>query len=303
MFLLLANLSVTLDQPTFLGKVLVWVLFMLSIVSWVILLSKAIQLLKSRRESRSFVERLRKSQSVLALYESDSDVDSSLSGAIYRAGAAEAAYHLLNATGASETEEPNPHRTKSLGAMQIECVNLAFRSGFQEAIRRLDPGIAILGLIAATASFVGGFGFLWTLMGGFENAVDYSALSPVISAAIGFLLIGVLVSAPAFLGRLILQNSIRGQTRDLERFCVDLQRLFERKFAAHVVLDSGTPIMSPHDHATAPDDSGTQEDENEAGREYHSIRQRFQKNSEESDSGFAQMNPIARQTMGPAIRR
>ncbi len=303
MFLLLANLSVTLDQPTFLGKVLVWVLFMLSIVSWVILLSKSIQLLKSRRANRNFVERLRKTESALTLYESDSDVDSSLSGTIYRAGAAEAAYHLLKATGASETDKPNSHRTKSLGVMQIECVNLAFRSGFQEAIRRLNPGIAILGLIAATASFVGGFGFLWTLMGGFENAVDFSVLSPVISAAIGFLVIGVLVSAPAFLGRLMLQNSIRGQTSDLDRFCVDLQRLFERKFALHAVLDSGAPVMPPHDHATGPDDSETQEDENETGREYHSIRQRFQKNSGEQDSGFAQMNPIARQTMGPAIRR
>ena len=62
---LLASVRAALDQPVFPGKVIVWLLFMLSIIAWVLLLSKAGQLRRIKRSDRLFTDRLRKSKTTL----------------------------------------------------------------------------------------------------------------------------------------------------------------------------------------------------------------------------------------------
>ncbi len=65
----LATIRAALDQPVFPGKVVVWLLFMLSIIGWVMILSKLLQIRKMRLADERFTDRLRRSKTTLEVFE------------------------------------------------------------------------------------------------------------------------------------------------------------------------------------------------------------------------------------------
>ena len=94
-FFSLGSIQSALDQPIFPGKLVIWFLLMLSIVSWVMILSKALQLWRTRKADRNFGVRLRQSKTTLELFEAGWRDEFSMQFLIYLAGARETAYQLL----------------------------------------------------------------------------------------------------------------------------------------------------------------------------------------------------------------
>ncbi len=291
----LGSLRATLDQPVFPGKVIVWLLFMLSIIGWVMILSKFVQLRKIKRIDLVFTERLRKSKTTLEVFEEGWEDEISLKYLIYHSGAREAAYQLL---GSREPQEAMQRRIKQAGKLQsrqLEFLKMAFQTGYRTAAGRLYSGIESLRLLAATALLTGGFGLVWTLMQGFDASKEFSEVSPLIGGALGFFAIALLVAMPPILARIAFQTLARMREMELERFRDDINRLFERSFAA---ADTARVRPSLKKESTNPPESGKGEPENSqshGSKRYHSIREKLlQMESEESDDGF-EVNPIARQ--------
>lgn len=288
---LLASLRAALDQPVFPGKMIVWLLFMLSIVGWVAILSKAARLRQSRRADLAFTERLRKSKTTLEVYEEGREDEASLKHLVYQAGARETAYQLLGSREPRDASRDRIRQAGRLSGRQLESIRMAFQAGFRDAVGRLGAGIEALRGIAAAALLLGVFGFVWALMKGFDEARDFTELAPKAGGALGCLAISLLVAGPAILVRYALREIVRKRTADLERFRDNLQRLFERSFAAE------EPIAP-----TAPPSSPTGETDEKAKR-YHSIRDRLLR-ADEGDANAFQVNPIARQaaSAGGALR-
>ena len=317
----LATIRAALDQPVFPGKVLVWLLFMLSIIGWVMILSKLLQLRKMRLADHRFTDRLRRSKTTLEAFEEGWEDDLSLKLLVYQAGARETAYQLL---GTRESQDGLQHRVRQAGKLvgrQVESLRMAFQTGYRTASGRLRTGIEGLGLIAAAAVLLGLFGFTWTLMKAFDEAGEFADLAPRVGGALGFLTISLIVAAPSILARLFLRASVSRRELDLERFRDDLARLFERSFASAVEpvrsqtagprTERERPVNAPPASVeTEPESSPIPSNvaEPEPGGEkktYHSIRDRLLRTeAEEEESNPFRVNPIARQAAaaGKALR-
>lgn len=312
----LATVRAALDQPVFPGKVVVWLLFMLSIVGWVMILSKLLQLRKMRLADHRFADRLRRSKTTLEVFEEGWEDDLSLKLLIYQAGARETAYQLL---GTRETQDGLQYRVRQAGKLvgrQIEYLRMAFQTGYRAASGRLRIGIEGLTLVAAAAILLGIFGFTWTLMTAFDEAGEFADLAPRVGGALGFLTISLIVAAPSILARLFLRASVSRRELDLERFRDDLDRLFERSFASAVEPVRGQPAEpraererpAATEPEAAPETASPNAAEPEPGgekRTYHSIRDRLLRTeAEEEESNPFRVNPIARQAAaaGKALR-
>lgn len=313
---LFATVRAALDQPVFPGKVVVWLLIMLSIVGWVMILSKLIQLRKMRLADERFTDRLRQSRTLLEVFEEGWEDDLSLKLLIYQAGARETAYQLL---GSRESQDGLRQRILEAGKLvgrQIDFLRTAFEMGCLAAGGRLRTGIEGLALVAATGILLGIFGFTWTLMTAFDGSREFADLAPQVGGSLGFLIISLLVAAPSILARLCLRASAGRRESDLERFRDELARLFERRFASAVdpvrVPPAGSrterdrfanPDPVPAEPATEPvmASPNATETRNESGGEkktYHSIRDRLLRSeADEEESGPFRVNPIARQAV------
>jgi biopolymer transport protein ExbB/TolQ len=319
----LATVRAALDQPVFPGKVVVWLLFMLSIIGWVMILSKLLQFRKIRLADERFTDRLRRSKTTLEVFEEGWEDDLSLKLLIYQAGARETAYQLL---GTRETQDGLRQRIREAGKLvgrQIDFLRNAFQMGCLTAAERLRTGIEGLALVAAAAILLGIFGFTWTLMTAFDGAREFAELAPQVGGALGFLIISLIVAVPSILARLCLRAAAAHRESDLERFRDELARLFERRFASAVEPVRGQPVGSrlERDRFACPDTAPAEpetepvmaspnatETRNESGGEkktYHSIRDRLLRSeADEEESNPFRVNPIARQAAaaGKALR-
>ncbi len=309
-FPLIASLRTALDQPVFPGKIVVWLLFMLSIVAWVMILSKILNLRKGRLADRRFTERLRKSKTTLEVFEEGWDDNRSQKSLIYQTGARETAYHLLGSRAPQEGLQQRLKQAGKLGAKQLEFVKSAFASGCAASTANLRGGIEGLWMIGVAALFLGAFGFVWTMMLGFDESAEFAELMTYISGSLAFTAIGLIVAAPAIIARIFLNAQVRTRTLELERFRDDIVRLFERSFAntsepqrAPAPADEVRPAPTaakadPDETSTTPVESAAPP---ESRKRFHSIRERLLRSEPEEDlSDPFEVNPIARQAAAAA---
>lgn len=286
-FPLLASLRAALDQPIFPGKIVVWLLFMLSIVSWVLILSKLQQLRKTQRADSHFTERLRRSRTALEAFEQDDPADeASPKHLLYQAGARETAYWLLGSR--DPGRESRVREGIKLPERQVAHIRAAFESGFLRASSRVEAGLDGLQPLALSALCLGLFGFVWTLMLSFDEAEDFAELAPKVGGALGHLALTLLVTGPALVARLLLHNTVRKRLDGLRRFREDMIRLFERSYAA-----TGSEYTRPSGGRSEGEATPSGSEEK---RRYHSIRDRLLRlEAEDAESEEGPINPIARQ--------
>jgi len=289
----LGSIRATLDQPVFPGKVLVWLLFMLSIVGWVMIISKALQLAKMKRVDRLFTERLRKSKTTLEVFEEGWDDDVSLKYVIYLSGAREAAFQLL---GSREPQEMMQRRIKEAGKLagrQLDFLRMAFQTGYRAAVGRLQSGIEGFRLLAAASILTGTFGLVWTLMTGFDQAKEFAEIAPMVGSALGYFALALIVASPAVLARIGFQATARRRKQELERFRDDINRLFERSFAG-----ADTPLRSDEPGSgkdARSEDAAPSAASGDGKKRYHSIRDRLLRPESDDEEDPFVVNPIARQ--------
>ncbi|MEM6278779.1 MAG: MotA/TolQ/ExbB proton channel family protein [Verrucomicrobiota bacterium] len=285
---------------------------MLSIVCWVKILSKWLQLSRLKRSDKVFSERLRQSRTTLELFEEGWRDDESARFLIYLAGARETAFQLLGSRNPVADMEIRVQNAGLLPAGKARVLDRAFESGLRHALMKVTTGVGGLRFIGAASLFLGMIGSIWTLMSGFDKLEAGESLGPVLGASLGFVFISLVVATPAFLGRIAFSILIERLEFETMKFKEDITRLFERKF-----IDFERSEMSsvPAEPSTSPpEDSGPYEEEEfeeespgegtleqpfpSHGRkkQYHSIRERLLRPpSNLDDVDELRVNPIARQ--------
>lgn len=298
----LGSIQSALDQPIFPGKLIIWFLFMLSIVSWVMILSKALHLWRVRRADRRFEARLRKSRTTLELFETGWRDEDSVQFLIYLAGARETAFQLLGSRNPVRDLQARIREAGKLSDQQESFLEGAFDAGLRQAMLKLLSGVAGLRFVAAAAALFSAIGCVWTLMGAFDSQEPGAPIGPIIGSALGFLAIGLLVLTPAVLARVAFSIHIEKRRYEIEKFRDDICRVFERKFG---LQDTATaePIEEPDDVSGEEQSDSDPTPDNQiefpdpgsssgGGKRYHSIRDRLLRPPEDDDTA---MNPIARQ--------
>tara|TARA_R110000850_G_scaffold202967_12_gene329091 strand:- start:300 stop:1223 length:924 start_codon:yes stop_codon:yes gene_type:complete len=288
------SIQTALSQPIFPGKVVMWLLFMLSIVSWVMLISKAFQLRKTYQADQKFGKRLRESRSTLEVFEEGRKISHSLQQVVYLAGAREAAFQLLGSREPHDGMQDDVAQAGQMTERQAVALRQSFLGGLRTAETQLESGMSGFRLISVSACLLGLIGFVWTLMSGMDSASSSAEVMPAIGSSLGFLAVALMVATPAILARIGFGIQQRRRLNELKKFHDDIVRLFERKFCneGEIISDrlaKESPIMSePGDDDSSPDGTGK--------KQYHSIRERLLRPP--SDSGVLdqlQINPIAKQ--------
>lgn len=299
-FHLLGSISHALDQSLVPGKLVMWALFMLSIATWIVILSKATQLYRMNRSGKRFADRLRKSQTTLEVFEEGWDDSDALQHQIYIAGAREAAYQLL---GSREPTEMLQRRVKEAGLLsskKMDYLMLAFQSGYRVALQKLESGIPMLKIFGAAAGLLGAFGFVWVAMVGFDSAKTFEQIGPEVGAGLGFIVVSFLIIIPSRLACLAFGMIAKKRRRQLQQFRDDISRLFERSFARResqkeVAAASVTPLRK-RESEPRPKTPVAAEPEPGSRKQYHSIRDKLVRKSDGEARETLPLNPIARQT-------
>ena len=294
----MGSISHALNQSLVPGKLVMWVLFMLSIASWVVILSKATQLHRMNRAGKKFSDRLRKSKTTLEVFEEGWDDSDALQYQIYLAGAREAAYQLLGSREPSEMLQSRVKEAGRLSSRKMGYLTLAFQTGYRSALLKLESGISMLKIFGVAASLLGMFGCIWVVMVGFDSAKTFEEIAPEVGAGLGFIVVSFLIIVPSKLARLVFGSVVKTRRRQLQQFRDDISRLFERSFA---LRESQSEIPAARENvARSSDRAGRQESSvssasgSDTGvkKQYHSIRDKLAPKSEVEPMS---LNPIARQ--------
>ncbi|MEM9280846.1 MAG: hypothetical protein AAGA96_03390 [Verrucomicrobiota bacterium] len=314
-FPLIGSIQTALSQPVFPGKLVMWLLFMLSIVSWVLIISKALQLQRTGAADRKFSKKLRGSRTTLELFEQGWYSNHSLHYLIYQSGASEVAFQLLGSREPTKGLQVQVMDVERMGASQTSALRAAFGKGLDSALSPLRAGLAGFSLIAAAAALLGAIGFVWTLMSGLDVATSDQEMYRAVGAALGFLSVSLLVVAPATLARMSFAIAVRRRRKESEKFHDDLLRVFERKFCGDKRVAKRVPSSDDRTSSLAATveervefeepvhEDSTHEDDDEfppgnahGKKQYHSVRDRLLGSSESPKSlDELQVNPIARQ--------
>ncbi len=224
-----------LQQPMFPGKFLLWGLFMLSLLSWGVIVSKGVSLFRMKRSDEEFVRLYRGGRQPLQLFERNWEDPRSLRWVIYDHGAREAAFQMLGSPERDATFSVRLKSIEGLNGTQMKAVREALSRGELAAASRLRDGMPLLSITSLGAPFVGLLGMAWILMKTFSiNGVDgtLAEVSPGVSGALAMLVAGLLVGTPALIGQIVLGAICRERMRVLGDFRSQYGRALEFAYAS-----------------------------------------------------------------------
>lgn len=219
-----------LQQPIFPGKLILWALFMLSLLSWGVIVSKGITLFRMRRSDDEFNRHYRAMRQPLQIFERNYRDDLSMRWVIYDHGAQEAAFQMLGSPERDETFCVRLRSSEGLAPTQMKAVREGLLRGEMAAAAKLREGMALLSLTSMGAPFLGLLGMAWILMKTFSQGGMTGTLadvSPGVSGGLAMLVVGLIVATPALLAQILLGGFTRDRLRKLGDFRSEVGRSIE----------------------------------------------------------------------------
>ena len=205
------------------GKTVVLLLFLGSMLTWTIMVEKGLSLFRARRASEKFMQIFRKTESPFGNYR-DVKHDNSPLGQVYKAGT-ERLFDFYGITG----EELNTFNStgrypcRRLTASQLEALRTILEREVSDQILILEEKIGLLATAVSVSPFFGLFGTVWGVMIAFcgvaaKGRADISALAPGVSGALLTTVVGLLVAIPSLIGYNLLTITIRKITVYMDNF-------------------------------------------------------------------------------------
>jgi biopolymer transport protein TolQ len=226
------------QNSTWPGKIVIICLFIGSIFSWSVMITKFRMVSTAHKQSGKFLDLFRAHRQPLHLYESQLRFDGSPLFAVYRAGCKELTYHLL---GSDEVDESFRYRledARKISPSQMRVVTTAMERAVGETALRIEAQMILLATAVSGAPFLGLLGTVWGVMETFAGvaaagSATLAAMAPGVSAALITTVVGLLVAIPAMFGYNFLVTSIRGMIVQMDNFAAELASEFEHKYVDH----------------------------------------------------------------------
>lgn len=194
---------------------ILWLLAAFSVLTWTILLVKAVVFIRQRRANRRFLERFARIQAASELPQlarTSRGNLSVLSDAMVREMEAMANEPSLNIQERSDMLRHTLNQERR--AIQI----------------RLESGLSLLASIGSISTILGLLGTVWSIMNLLKAISSFSSVGlDIVAGPIGDALIttavGIIVAVPALLGHNFFARRIRVALIEMERLCEMLQHL------------------------------------------------------------------------------
>jgi biopolymer transport protein ExbB len=212
------------------GKTLLAILVLMSVVSWAIIAVKGLTLVLRKRRSESFLDFFWNATSLETVSAEIAthgarDPFSHLTGHAMQAQAHHARY------GAAKLEE---------AGTSSEFVTRTIKKVLDEETTRLENGLAVLATVGATAPFVGLFGTVWGVYHalvaiGMSGAGTLDKVAGPVGEALIMTGVGLAVAIPAVMGYNWLTRANR----------VILSKLDAFAYEVHTFVSMGSPMAAP----------------------------------------------------------
>ncbi len=217
------------------GHAVVFALFVASIFSWSVIITKFRMIRFARKQTERFFSVFRKDRRPLRLYETGIAFEGSPAYEVYRAGCAELTLQMLGSSEVDETFDARVEVADKITPAQMRAVSVAMERAVGESGLRMESQMIILATAVSGSPFLGLLGTVWGVMDAFAGIAiagtpNLAAMAPGVAGALVTTVIGLLVAIPAMFGYNFLITSLRSLIVQTDNFAAELSSEFEHRF-------------------------------------------------------------------------
>lgn len=207
------------------ARLIVLLLFLLSIHAWTIMVEKGLVIRRARRGTSRFVRAFREAATPMELV-LDIERHAGPLAYVYQAGIDELVDILDIDPQLIDTYCRRTTMPRSLSGSEVEKVRSTLERAVDLQVVELESRLGLLGTSVTVSPFLGLLGTVWGVMAAFcelaqRGRPDIGALAPGISGALLTTVVGLLVAIPALVGFNLLTNSVRLTTVEMDSFVED----------------------------------------------------------------------------------
>lgn len=209
------------DINTIIHDATIWLLISFSIITWVLIVVKAVQTSKATKQSKLFVDSFWSAQNLAEAIHQSEDAQGPT------ARIAQTGFKTL-----TEANEKTHHDLQQTWSRQ-DLLERHLRKQILTERRQLEKGSAVLASIGNNAPFIGLFGTVFGIIHALQAiAQSGSASMDVVAGPIGQALvatgIGIAVAVPAVLAYNFFVRKVKGIGADLDDFATDFVSLTQK---------------------------------------------------------------------------
>ena len=225
-------------ESTIEGKLVLLILFLGSIFSWSVMLTKIRILHAAKKQSVDFMEFFRRDRQPLKIFEQGVAFEGSPLYQIYQAGCHELCFQLLGSIEVDETFQARIQMAPRISASHMRSVTAAMERAVGESALELESQMIILSTAVSGAPFIGLLGTVWGVMDAFggiaaAGTANLAAMAPGVSGALITTVTGLLVAIPAMFGYNFLVTTVRGMIVACDNFAAEFSSSLEHRYIAH----------------------------------------------------------------------
>jgi biopolymer transport protein TolQ len=209
------------------AKVVLLVLLVFSIVSWALIVDKAWQLRRVRRQTVEFLKAFREGRRPSIVHSAARRLRESPLAQLYTAAYQEIA-------GLSEvSDRALDDADEGLPQERLESVHRALRRSAAHEVAQLERYLPFLATTASSTPFIGLFGTVWGVIAAFhgigqQGSASLAVVAPGISEALIATAAGLGAAIPAVIGYNYFVNRVKHWATEMDGFTLDLLNLLSR---------------------------------------------------------------------------
>ncbi len=238
MGMIATGLVYAFGESTVEGKLVLLTLFLASIFSWSVMVTKMRVLHFARRQNGRFSGLFHQDRRPLRIYEQGVRFDGSPLYDIYRAGIGELCFQMLGSTEVDETFRARLEAAEKISPAQMRSVQAAMERAVGESALKLESQMIILSTVVSGGPFLGLLGTVWGVMDAFSGiaaagTANLAAMAPGVSGALITTVVGLLVAIPAMFGYNFLVTSVRSMIVQCDNFAAEVSSEIEHRYVEH----------------------------------------------------------------------
>lgn len=204
-------------------KLVLSILFLLSVICWGIIISKAKTIKKARRDSDDFIGIFWEKKSLDSVSSSVRDFEGAPAAKVFRAG-----YRELMKSARDAVGKGAPFATTRTGMIERA---MRRAEGVETAI--LERNLNILATTGSAAPFIGLFGTVWGIMNAFQRigaigSANLAVVAPGVSEALIATAMGLAAAIPAVIAYNIFVDNLRGLSQEIDSMTLEFLNIAER---------------------------------------------------------------------------
>ncbi len=206
------------------SKSVLLILVLFSLLSWVVIIRKALLYRGSRKVSEEFRSEFKRATDWRELKQKIEKYAPSPLAGLFVAGYSEVTYQL---------RQVGPEGRTQLRSM--EAVERALQRASVVEMGRLERSLGGLATVAAVSPFIGLFGTVWGIIDAFRGIgatgnANLATVAPGISEALVATAIGLVAAIPALMAYNFFQGQLKQFQTELDDFSLEFISLSERNF-------------------------------------------------------------------------